>query len=104
MLRTVYEGLGGVKTIVALNNDGSLTTGTVQDCEPILEHTKAMHNEGLHGSSDMRLAASIPLVVVEKWCNDNHVSYEELGRSAELKKRMLNDPALGLFRIWKGRV
>ena len=103
-MRTVVDQGAGVKTLVQLNHDGSLTTGTVQDCEPILERTKTLHSEGMHGSSEMRLAASIPVVVVEKWCNDNGVSYQELSRSPELKRRMLNDPSLGLFRVWKGRV
>lgn len=103
-MRTVIDQGAGVKTVVQLNTDGSLTSGTVQDCTPILERAKAMHNEGMHGSGDMRLAASVPAVVVEKWCNDNKISYEELHRSADLKRRMLNDPSIGLFRIWKGRV
>lgn len=103
-MRSVVDHGNGVKTLVQLNADGSLTTGSMQDCEGILERSKALHNEGMHGSKDMRLAASIPVVVVEKWCNDNGVKYEDLGRSPELKRRMLNDPSLGLFRIWKGRV
>jgi hypothetical protein len=104
MQRQVINRDNGVQTIVQLNNDGSLTTGTIQDCTSILERAKAMHNEGLHGSKDMRLAASVPMVVIEKWCNDNGVAYEELGRSNELKRRMLNDPAISAFRVWGGRV
>ena len=61
------SGFAGVSTSIKLNNDGSLTTGTTQDCTAILEHAKARNKAGLTGSGDMRLAASIPFVVVEKY-------------------------------------
>jgi hypothetical protein len=63
-----------------------------------------MHNEGRHGSSDMRLAASVPVVLVEDYLNRHGISLGELGQSQEHQKRLLNDPALAHFRIWKGRV
>lgn len=102
-MRTVLEK-DGVQTLVQLNNDGSLTTGTFQDVEAILENAKARNREGLHGSSDMRLAASVPFVLVEKYCNDNNILYSEFMASQEHKKRILNDPALAHFRVWNGRV
>jgi hypothetical protein len=94
----------GVETIIKLNNDGSLTTGTIQDCTPILEMAKARHNEGQHGSSDMKLAASMPFVIVEKYCNDNGIEFSEFCNSEAHKKRLLSDPDLSYFRIWKGKM
>lgn len=102
-MKTVLENAGGVKTVVALE-DGALVTGTVQDCTAIAEYAKARHNEGMHGSSDMRLAASVPFVIVEKYCNDNGITLHEFKVSQEHKKRLLNDPANSHFRIWAGRV
>jgi hypothetical protein len=102
-VKTVIQESTGLQTVVALE-DGNLITGTVQDCDPILERAKAMHNAGQHGSSDMRLAASVPFVMVEKYLNDNNISMQELGRNQEHQKRLLNDPALAYFRIWAGRV
>lgn len=97
-------GFAGVETVIKLQNDGSLLTGTVQDCTPIAEYTKALHNSGFTGSSDMKLAASVPMVMVEKYCNDNNIFLSEFMNSADHKKRMLNDPALAHFRVWKGRI
>lgn len=94
----------GVSTLVKLNTDGSLTSGTIQDCTPILERTQALAKEGYHGSSEMKHAASIPFVIVEKYCNENGVEFSEFMNSQEHKKRLLNDPANSLFRIWQGRV
>ena len=102
MMKTVIER-DGVSTVIALE-DGALITGTVQDCTAIAEAAKAAHNAGNFGSSEMRLAASIPAVFVEKYLNDNHITLQELGRNQDHQKRLLNDPALDHFRVWKGRV
>lgn len=93
-----------LQTHIHPHADGSVTFESVQDCTPILEHATALHNEGLHGSSDFKHAASLPFVVVEKYCNDNHILLSEFMSNREHVKRMLNDPSLAGFRIWKGRV
>lgn len=92
-----------VKTFSALE-DGNLITGTVQDCTPYAERAKAMHNEGLHGSNDMKLAATIPFVMVEKYCNDNNITFRECMTNSEHMRRIVNDPALAHFRVWPGRI
>lgn len=103
-MQTVINRDSGVSTVVQLNHDGSLTTGTMQDCTPIMERTKALHREGFHGSGDMRLAASVPMVIIEKYCNDNGIEYSDFMHSQEHKKRLLNDPANSYFRVWGGKV
>lgn len=95
--------LGDVTTTIALQ-DGALITGTTQDCTPYAERAQAMQAAGLHGSKDMRLAASVPMVLVERYCNQAGIELAEFNSSQEHKKRLLNDPALSHFRIWPGRV
>ena len=85
-------------------HDGKVTFQRTQDCTPILERCKAQHNEGMTGSSDMRLAAKLPFVVIENYCNVNHVEFSEAINNPVHIKRMLNDPQLSGFRVWKGRV
>ena len=103
-MQKIIERDNGVSTLVKLNSDGSLTTGTIQDCTPILERAQAMHNEGYHGSADMRLAASIPMVVIEKYLNDNNLLMSEFMNNKDHQRRLLNDPALSYFRVWRGMV
>lgn len=93
----------GLQSVVAVE-DGNLITGTVQDCTPILERAQALHREGQHGSSEMKHAASFPAVLVEKYCNDNGITFHEFMNGKEHVKRMLNDPSLSYFRIWAGKV
>jgi hypothetical protein len=76
----------------------------VQDVESVLEATKAAHNAGEHGSHDFRHAAELPMVLVEKYCNVNQITFAEFMRNPEHVKRMCNDPTLKHFRVWPGRV
>lgn len=102
-MKQVLDGFAGTKTVIALE-DGNLVTGTVQDCTPIAEYAKARHNEGLTGSSDMRLAASVPFVVIEDYLNRNNITLDQFTKDQSHIKRLLSDPALEHFRIWKGRL
>lgn len=102
-MKTVYNSAPGVQTVVALE-DGALITGTVQDCTAIADDAKRRHNAGNHGSSEMRHVARVPFVFVDKYCQDNNISMQELNRSRAHLSRMLSDPALAHFRIWKGQI
>ena len=76
------------------------------DAAGVAEITKRMHNEGFGSSpsGELKHAASIPDVIIEKYCNDNGITFEELMANPDHAKRMLNNPDLAAFRIWKGRV
>jgi hypothetical protein len=100
-MRGTIELTPGVKTVID-SSGGTFTAATVQDCTPIAEQMKAMHNEGLTGSSDMRYVGRIPNVMVEKYCNDNGITYAEFMGNREHIKRLSSDPAMDHFRVWKG--
>jgi hypothetical protein len=95
--------MSGLQTKVHVQGDQMVVQNT-QDCTPIAEYAKARQREGMHGSSEMRLAGSIPLVMVEKYCNDNGITYPEWSSNKEHIRRMLQDPALAHFRIWPGAI
>ena len=65
--------------LIHRHNDGqgTITYESRQDATPIVENVKAMHNAGLHGSSEMKLAARIPRIMIEKYCNDNGITFQE---------------------------
>ena len=75
-----------------------------QDVEPILEEAKRRHNEGLQGSKEYKHAMSIPNVLVEKYCQMHGITFAEFMGNEQHIRRMLSDPDLSHFRIWKGRV
>lgn len=96
-------GNGPVQTLMH-EEDGKTVFERIQDCTPIAEQTKALHNQGLHGSSEMKHAAKIPAVIVERYCNDNGITFHEFCSNEEHIRRLTNDPALAHFRIWPGKV
>lgn len=75
-----------------------------QDCTPIAERAQAMHREGHHGSKEVKLAASIPDILIEKYCQDNGITYREWCVDPAHIRRMLSDPAMAAFRIWPGKI
>lgn len=75
-----------------------------QDCTPIAERAYAMHKEGMHGSKEMKLAASIPMVILERYMNENGVSFGECLGDPVHARRILNNPDNKMFRIWPGAI
>lgn len=84
--------------------DGKLFIGQSQDCTPIAEHAQALHKAGEFGSSDMKHAASIPMVILEKYMNEHGVTYAELMGNPVHMRRICNDPDNRMFRIWPGKI
>ncbi len=75
-----------------------------QDCTPIAEYAKAQHNAGFHGTSEVKHAARIPLVVVEHYCNTHGVTFADVMTDRAHMKRIVEDPVNEHFRIWKGKL
>lgn len=84
--------------------DGRMVIENVQDCDPILDDVKARHNQGFHGTSEMKHAARLPLVAVQSYMNTNGIDFQEFMSNPAHIKRMCNDPELSKFRIWPGKV
>ena len=95
--------MDGMRTQVHIHN-GDATFQSTQDCTPIFEQATRLHNEGAHGSSEMKHAARIPQIMVEEYLKQNNILFSEFCSNQEHIKRMLNDPALAGFRIWKGKI
>lgn len=84
--------------------DGKVFIAQTQDCTAIAERAKRLHNEGRHGSSDFKHAATIPDVILERYMNEHNVTYAELMGNPEHFRRICNDPDNKMFRIWPGRI
>lgn len=71
----------------------------VQDCTPIMESAKRLQTAGMHGSNELRHVARVPVVIVERYCNDNGITFSEFMRDQKHHARLLNDPDLAYFRV-----
>lgn len=97
--------MSDVRTTVHVDpSEDRFWVNRVQDVEPALERAKALHNAGIGQSGDWRLAASIPNVLVEKYCEDNGITFAEFAADEAHMRRLVESPDLSHFRIWKGRL
>lgn len=91
----------------------SRTSFTAEDDKIVIQHTsrfddlvdlaKAMSNEGIHGSHEMKLMGIYPPHMPEVCCNAWGITWEEFWSDPQWIKKMLNDPMFSDFRINKGQ-
>lgn len=86
-----------------ISNDNASGVLRSQDCTAIAEYAKSQHNAGFTGTSEVKHAARLPLIIVEQYCNDKGVTYEEFIKNPVHIKRCVTDPKNDAFRIWKGK-
>lgn len=62
-----------------------------QDVEPILERNKkeATENDGYSASRDYRRVGRVPLVVLEKVCNEMGVTYKQMMKDPDVQQKVL---------------
>lgn len=89
---------------IKIDNDGLITVSKTHDISDVINTTRELHNSGFHGGKDVKLAASIPLIVVESYCTRNGITFNEFMNNPAHQKNILNDPSLKAFRVWPGRV
>lgn len=94
---------GPVQTWMA-EEDGKTVFKRSQDCTPIVEQCKEMQAIGATGSSEMRWAGRIPKAEVEKYLNDNGITFREFCGDPVHVQRYMNNPDHKLLRIWTGRL
>lgn len=83
--------------------DGRMVVQRSQDCTAIAEHCGTLRTE-TEQRGEVRLAARIPEVIVERYCNDNGITFGEFLRDPAHLRRVCNDPALAAFRVWPGKI
>lgn len=69
----------------------------------LLDAVAWMRNTGQYGHRDLPVLAHVPAVVIEDWCQQQRVSFDDFTRDQKLKAQFLNDPANSLFRVKGGR-
>lgn len=74
------------------------------DLDAVAKHCADMRAIGATGTKDWKVAASVPGFFVQKYINDNGITFREFMRDEAHINRFLADPALAHFRIWQGRV
>lgn len=74
-----------------------------QDCEPIVDFARerAANAEAWSSSGELLHLAEFPAVIVERYCTERGITFEEFMRDQKTHVRaLLSDPALSAFRVW----
>ena len=74
------------------------------DVDLVADHCAGLRGVGATGSKDMKHVARVPGFIVQKYINDNKLTFAQFMRDPVHADRMLADPALKAFRVWEGRV
>jgi hypothetical protein len=85
-----------------LEADGKYAIETIRDVEPILEHAKALHNEGkwTRPNGDRHLAR-VPIVVLDSWAKRRGLGFDDVMRDVSLLEEFLADPEHSYFLVDK---
>ena len=94
---TVYAQNGSLTRSFENHDDGSFTISSEQDLEGIIEQNK-MLRENQTGKEKFRLAARVPVHIVEKAMREGWLHDEDKW------KRWLNDGENRDFRVWEGQI
>lgn len=73
-----------------LDEDGKIIVQRSQDVQRILDFNKERNIEGHNPKSDMRLAGSIPFVVVEMWMKESGLKLGSREFSEYCKKKLMS--------------
>lgn len=76
----------------------------MDDLKQVADHCAGLRGVGATGSKELKHAARIPWIIVQKYLNDNGVTFAEFSRDMSHANRMLADPSLSHFRIWEGKL
>ncbi len=75
------------------------------DLDIVAKHCADMRSIGYEGpSKDTKLAASVPAFFIQKYINDNGITFAEFIRNQAHVNRFLDDPAIAHFRVWQGKI
>ena len=73
-----------------LDEDGKIIVNRTQDVQRILDFNKERNIEGHNRKSDMRLAGSIPFVVIEHWMNECGAKIGSQELNEYIKKKLMS--------------
>jgi len=81
-----------------------LTVKREQEVKPLIERNKVLAEAPPYVEGLGYYAGSIPAIVIEGYCNENNVTFQDFMSDPKHINRILNDPDYKKFRIWQGKV
>ena len=101
-----YDPDTGLTTHFRGDGQGGFDLVTTQDCEPELEHNKALQRTGnaaWKAGGDFRLEGHVPDIIVLKWLNEDGIRFWEKEDHPRLIRK-LNDPDWRYLKTFDGTI
>jgi hypothetical protein len=84
--------------------DGTkMLTKETHDFGPTLESAKQRRLNGLHGFSENRHVARVPLALVAQWARDAGIKWDDTQAMQDMLSKKLMSGDFSQFRVWEGR-
>lgn len=99
---------GSTQLSVDVSNPDSLVVKNSQDCTAILENNKRLHRQagedgGYGPTREWKRAASVPLIIAEKWLREDGIRFWD-SEDSDAFLRKLDDPENLFLRTAPGRL
>lgn len=89
-------------TSIYHEQDGQMIVEKVQDVTDIIESNKQKRNSVSGRMGDLVHVAEIPMVVLEKWCNEDGINYLRPEHKKALMRK-IHERDNSLFKVHPGR-
>lgn len=83
-------------------NDVIVHEADIRAAKAVADSAKRLRIDGHHGDKEMRHLAEFPGIVVQAYCDNNGITWQEWVANPDHARRMMKDPALSDFLIWNG--
>jgi len=89
---------------VQANSEGTAFFNRVQDVEPIIDEVARIKqvSNGMSKSGELAHVGRIPAVIVEKYCTELGITFQEFLQDKTHINRIVSNPDYSRFRIWEG--
>jgi hypothetical protein len=77
---------------------------SLDELKAVADVCKSLQNEGLTGTREMRHLAEFPGFLIEAYCHQHGIEWNEWFQNPVHCQRMLQDPDLAHFRVDRSRV
>lgn len=91
----------GVKTFTSIV-DGQMVVNRAADVEPTIDFLSGMRQMTDGKGREFWWIGEIPNVIVEKYLNENGVTFQEFMQDGAHARRILQDPDYKKFRVFEG--
>lgn len=104
-MKTYLNDDGTTEKVYYDDKEDKIHTVKTQDVSSVIEANKRAYNDaGGYESEVFNHKASIPMICIEEWCQQQGIKVQEFFNNSAVLKRFLNDPDNRYFLTRPGKV